>query len=282
MSGFSYNTATRIIEPGAESDFDVTGTYVLAVAASHTSFGIRVDGGAKQFWDVGIQIGGSSVDLPFRQISVVNDGATALTITLAHGSGDFADRRLTFTGGALPVSFDGPQDVAQSGVWSVGVTDLPAIDFNGPQDVAQSGVWNVGVTGLPAIDLNGPQDVTQSGVWNVGVTGLPAIDLNGPQPVTQSGTWKDVAPNVFLSGGNINVLPGNWYAVSAANLNRKRIVVSNLGTETVWLRSDNSVQGTGLPLVAGGVVEIFSTQAIYAVGTGPVASMISVHQEYWT
>lgn len=101
-AGFEYSTVTRIIPAGEESEFNVTGTYVQVVDASHDDFRMRKDRGGAQFWAKGMQIGGPQTPLPFKSVTLINDGAADLTVTIAYGLGEFRDGRVTFAGTFLP------------------------------------------------------------------------------------------------------------------------------------------------------------------------------------
>lgn len=133
MTAVRYATITSILGPEQEVKINITGKYVMVYEASHNDFKARFgDNGQLQPWAKGIVIGDREDPVPFEEMTLVNTSVDeVLTITLAYGHGQIRDARTAFTGGNMPVVFEGTQPV--------NVQNFPAtapLNFDGTQPVA--------------------------------------------------------------------------------------------------------------------------------------------------
>jgi hypothetical protein len=102
MSETTYGSMTRTIAAGTEERFDISGSFLRCLVSSHSDFRLRVGGGAPQYFDQGLKYVAEAGE-GFEYVSIINDGASALTLTLGFGFGDLDDDRLSLVGGSLPV-----------------------------------------------------------------------------------------------------------------------------------------------------------------------------------
>jgi hypothetical protein len=98
----TYGSQSRTIAAGAEERFDISGTFLRCLYASHSDFQLRIDGGAWQYFDQGLKYVADDGD-GFGYVSIINNSASPLDITLGYGFGDLDDDRLSLVGGNLPV-----------------------------------------------------------------------------------------------------------------------------------------------------------------------------------
>ena len=121
--------------------------------------------------------------------------------------------------------------------------------------------------------------VTQSGTWNIGsITTLPALaaGANTIGAVTQaSGPWTVIERGTTIFSGNASVTTTSD-VVLAANANRRTLVLTNLGSDYVWVGPSSIMVNEGIRLAPGQTLTIdrAPTPAIYAVaasGTQTVA-----------
>jgi hypothetical protein len=198
-ASFNYNTITRPISAGGSENFDITGTYVQVMEASHSNFKVRIDNGAENFYGVGIMIGDAVQLLPFKTITIVNYGAE-LTITIGHGSGPLRDGRVSFPGGNLAVVFDGPQ----------------LINFDGSQLVKFDGTQNVKFTTPQIVKLTTAQEVTFSNIARLEDSFnklTEIVSLLATQSNNLSKGFVDLSGATFASAKNSTVT----LATAAAN-----------------------------------------------------------------
>ena len=91
----AYTTVTRTVAAGKTDALDITGNYVRCVQSSLASFKIGFDGGPPQFFAQGLKIRNAPGQL-FSQLTIDNTlGAAPLTYTLAVGTGDVDDSRVS-------------------------------------------------------------------------------------------------------------------------------------------------------------------------------------------
>ena len=121
--------------------------------------------------------------------------------------------------------------------------------------------------------------VTQSGTWNIGsITTLPALaaGANTIGAVTQaSGPWTVIERGTSIFSGNASVTTTSD-VVLAANAARRTLVLTNLGSDYVWVGPSSIMVNEGIRLAPGQTLTIdrAPTPAIYAVaasGTQTVA-----------
>ena len=131
--------------------------------------------------------------------------------------------------------------------------------------------------------------VTQSGTWDIGsITTLPALPTgsNVIGGVTQSGSWTVTANagtgtmavierGTTIFSGNASVTTTSD-VVLAANAARRTLVLTNLGSDYVWVGPYSIMVNEGIRLAPGQTLTIdrAPTPAIYAVaasGTQTVA-----------
>ena len=269
--GFNYNTINRPIPAGEESVFNITGSYVLVVEATHSDFKFRVDGGTENYWAVGIMIGGATTPLPFKKITIVNKGAP-LNITMVHGDGPVRDGRMSLSGGTLQVAFDGTQHIAFDGTQAVAVQNFPAT-----QPVSLPGTQNVKFTTPQSVKFTSAQEVTFANIARLedsftklteivaklssqsGLLSLGWVDLTGASYATASGVKVSLATAAQnINGVSIHRFNGenrnnSWFSVLLYD--GKPLTNRSHGD----LSTDQVVQNLFLP--AGKKVEIESSQS---------------------
>jgi hypothetical protein len=148
--------------------------------------------------------------------------------------------------------------------------------------VTQSGTWNIGsITTLPALATgsNVIGAVTQSGTWNIGsITTLPALPTgsNTIGAVTQaSGPWTTVERGATIASTSASVTTTSGQIV-ASSATRRTIVLTNLGTDYVWIGASGVTDNQGIRLAPGQALTIdrSPTAAVHAkaaTGTQTVA-----------
>lgn len=141
------------------------------------------------------------------------------TIKVIVGDGQVLDDRVVFGGAAVPVSFDGPQPVSQSGVWNVGQASPNA--------------------------------------------------------------WRSPSPDTLTTYANAVIAAATAVSVMAASASRVTAVISNRGTEMIWLRSEATVVGEGLPVPPGETVRLHTQDQIFAANTSNVSVLLSLQDEVW-
>ena len=232
--GFNYNTINRTIPAGEESVFNITGSYVIVVEASHADFKVRLEGGAKNYWAAGIMIGGPEALLPFKQISLVNEGAP-LTITMIYGTGQVRDGRVSFPGGNLPVIFDGTQPIAFDGTQSVNVLNFPAT-----QPVSLAGTQAVAVQNFPAT-----QEVTFANIARLedSFTKLTEIvaTLASPSGRLSKGF-------VDLTGASYAFCANNTVVLAAAGANINGVIIHRFSGENLSATRQSALYYDGMPI----------------------------------
>ncbi len=262
-ASFNYNTITRPILAGRSENFDITGTYVQVMEASHSDFTVRIDHGAENFYGVGIMIGDAVQPLPFKTITIVNYGAD-LDITIAHGSGPLRDGRVSFPGGNLAVVFDGTQDV--------NVLNLPAT-----QPVSLPGTQNVKFTTPQSVKFTSAQEVTFANIARLEDSHNKLVEivakLSSPSGLLSRGFTDLTGASYATCAGNTVIL-----ATAVANTNGVKIhrfagsqknnsYYSGLyyDAKPITLRSDDGVNSNLLVenifLPAGKKVEIISSNS---------------------
>lgn len=106
MSGddFSYRTFQQVVPASGEVEIPLGGTYVGCLESTQEDFQIRLDDGPLNHFSRGLQVQTAGGRI-FRTVTVKNLSASAaLTVTIAIGSGDIRDSRLSFVGGeTVPV-----------------------------------------------------------------------------------------------------------------------------------------------------------------------------------
>jgi hypothetical protein len=121
--------------------------------------------------------------------------------------------------------------------------------------------------------------VTQSGTWNIGsITTLPALaaGANTIGAVTQaSGPWTVIERGTTIASGNASVTT-SAATVLALDATRRTAVLTNLGSDYVWVGDSGIAANEGIRLAPGQALTIdrAPTPAIYAVaasGTQTVA-----------
>ena len=121
--------------------------------------------------------------------------------------------------------------------------------------------------------------VTQSGTWNIGsITTLPALaaGANTIGAVTQaSGPWTVIERGTTIFSGNASVTT-SAATVLALDATRRTAVLTNLGSDYVWVGDSGITANEGIRLAPGQTLTIdrAPTPAIYAVaasGTQTVA-----------
>ena len=112
--------------------------------------------------------------------------------------------------------------------------------------------------------------VTQSGTWNIGsITTLPALaaGANTIGAVTQaSGPWTVIERGTTIFSGNASVTTTSD-VVLAANAARRTLVLTNLGSDYVWVGPSSIMVNEGIRLAPGQVLTIdrSPTPAVWAV-----------------
>ena len=112
--------------------------------------------------------------------------------------------------------------------------------------------------------------VTQSGTWNIGsITTLPALaaGANTIGAVTQaSGPWTVIERGTSIFSGNASVTTTSD-VVLAANAARRTLVLTNLGSDYVWVGPSSIVVNEGIRLAPGQTLTIdrSPTPAVWAV-----------------
>jgi hypothetical protein len=96
--------------------------------------------------------------------------------------------------------------------------------------------------------------VTQSGTWNVGsITTLPALPTgsNTIGAVTQaSGPWTTVERGATIASTSASVTTTSGQIV-ASSATRRTIVLTNLGTDYVWIGASGVTDNQGIRLAPG-------------------------------
>ena len=112
--------------------------------------------------------------------------------------------------------------------------------------------------------------VTQSGTWNIGsITTLPALaaGANTIGAVTQaSGPWTVIERGTTIASGNASVTT-SAATVLALDATRRTAVLTNLGSDYVWVGDSGIAANEGIRLAPGQALTIdrAPTPAIYAV-----------------
>lgn len=161
-------------------------------------------------------------------------------------------------GSALPAGSNVIGGVTQSGTWNIGsITTLPALPAgsNVIGSVTQSGTWNVGsITTLPALPSgsNVIGGVTQSGSWTVTAnagTGTMAV-------IERGATIASTSASVTTTSGQI----------VASSATRRTIVLTNLGSDYVWIGASGVTDNQGIRLAPGQALTIdrSPTAAVHA------------------
>lgn len=111
--------------------------------------------------------------------------------------------------------------------------------------------------------------VTQSGTWNVGsITTLPALPTgsNTIGAVTQaSGPWTTVERGATIASTSASVTTTSGQIV-ASSATRRTIVLTNLGTDYVWIGASGVTDNQGIRLAPGQALAIdrSPTAAVHA------------------
>ena len=271
MNFSTFQEVTVDLAANEETKRHVFGSF-LRVIASTDDFEIGVSGEEwiSGFAGLGIasEVDPQTGERPtFQELRFRETKGVSNSIRVIVGTGQIFDDRVVFGGTNVPVD----------------VQSLPSISFNGAQPVSQNGVWNVGVTGLPSISFNGAQPVSQNGVWNVGVTGLPSISFNGAQPINQGSPndWRTPGANDLATYADALVGAGLAGILLGALPGRKRAVLTNNGTETVFLRHSAVLAAEGIPLVPGESMSIETTDAVYVANPSLVGVPVGRYEEHW-
>lgn len=197
--------------------------------------------------------------------------------------------------GPIDVIVDNIVPVTQSGVWTVAVNNFPVSQtVNGTVTVLQgTSPWVVTGTITTSPNVN----IHDSAGNSLASTGTSLnVDVTNTVPVTLASTT--VTGNVTVvqpTGTNLHTIVDNFPAVQpitrvgatlntnqisigststliiAANTNRKRLVLINMGTTNVFIGNIGVTIGTGQLLlgIAGYVIPLYFTGAVYGiVGTG--------------
>ncbi|MFN6941672.1 MAG: hypothetical protein ACK4OG_06700 [Parvibaculum sp.] len=219
------------VQPGAD-DVRAANGETLAIISATAPFEIAFNAGSLQFADAGLTYQGRAMPdgkrPRFSELRFSNPNAFPINIRVQVSHGEIFDNRAIFGGNSVPVvpAVGAIFDVAQASPWQV--------QQDGPWIVSavQSGAWGV----------------AQSGTWNVGLTGayLPREAM----PVTISNTAN------LTCGANAVT------QISAATAARRRYVLHHLGTETMFLKTDNTNNDNGIALCAGERLEIETNGAL--------------------
>lgn len=111
--------------------------------------------------------------------------------------------------------------------------------------------------------------VTQSGTWNVGsITTLPALPTgaNTIGAVTQaSGPWTTVERGATIASTSASVTTTSGQIVASSS-SRRTIVLTNLGTDYVWIGASGVTDNQGIRLAPGQALAIdrSPTAAVHA------------------
>jgi hypothetical protein len=134
--------------------------------------------------------------------------------------------------------------------------------------VTQSGTWNVGITGTPTVTVgNASIPVTDNG---------GSLTVDGTVATTQSGSWTVTAnagtgtmaviergATIASTSASVTTTSGQIVASSAT---RRTIVLTNLGSDYVWIGASGVTDNQGIRLAPGQALTIDKspTAAVHA------------------
>ena len=134
--------------------------------------------------------------------------------------------------------------------------------------VTQSGTWNVGITGTPTVTVgNASIPVTDNG---------GSLTVDGTVAATQSGSWTVTAnagtgtlaviergTAIASTSASVTTTSGQIVASSAT---RRTIVLTNLGSDYVWIGASGVTDNQGIRLAPGQALTIdrSPTAAVHA------------------
>jgi hypothetical protein len=178
---------------------------------------------------------------------------------------------VALSGGSLPAGSNVIGAVTQSGTWNIGsITTLPSLPAgsNVIGGVTQSGTWNVGITGTPTVTVgNASIPVTDNG---------GSLTVDGTVAATQSGSWTVTAnagtgtlaviergATIASTSASVTTTSGQIVASSAT---RRTIVLTNLGSDYVWIGASGVTDNQGIRLAPGQALTIdrSPTAAVHA------------------
>jgi hypothetical protein len=174
-------------------------------------------------------------------------------------------------GSALPAGSNVIGGVTQSGTWNIGsITTLPALaaGSNVIGGVTQSGSWTVDVGNNPTVLIgNASVPINDNG---------GTISIDGTVAATQSGAWTVTAnagtgtmaviergATIASTSASVTTTSGQIIASSAT---RRTIVLTNLGSDYVWIGASGVTDNQGIRLAPGQALTIdrSPTAAVHA------------------
>lgn len=164
-------------------------------------------------------VGPSGARARFGRLRFKDTSGATNEISIVWGNGEVIDNRAIFGGASVPVAFDGPQPVTQSGAFLV--------------------------------DQATPDD------------------------------WRTPSPEVYTTLTTATLPPASAYLILGASATRSRAMISNRGTETVWIKSGAAVLGNGLPLAPGETTIVKTRADVYAANLSAVTVPLTMQEEAW-
>ncbi|MFZ9968065.1 MAG: hypothetical protein ACO3IN_13885 [Steroidobacteraceae bacterium] len=184
-------------------------------------------------------------------------------------------------GSALPAGSNVIGGVTQSGTWNIGsITTLPALaaGSNVIGGVTQSGSWTVDVGNNPTVFIGNASVPINDNGGTISIDGTVAATQSGAWTVTANagtGTMAVIERGTTIASGNASVTT-SAATILAADATRRTAVLTNLGSDYVWIGDSGITANEGIRLAPGQTLTIDKapTPAIYAVaqsGTQTVA-----------